>query len=208
MEKIKQITSKEREETMENELKIQATNEEIIELTEKQKYINLLKMAIEEGEISETQNLNEAIYLIDDIKISGDFDYGVRGLDHNVLLLDDQNWVDILQWGTIIVPETSSYVSDKSISELEEIGYHAVPLVENHKYTMEENDLQLINDLAKLKESAAALNTSVKESDAEKFSKLSPNQRQAILSELASQQHHSSEYHPNKPEIESPDFEI
>lgn len=34
---------------MENELKIQATNEEIIELTEKQKYINLLKMAIEEG---------------------------------------------------------------------------------------------------------------------------------------------------------------
>ena len=127
MEKIKQITSKEREETMENELKIQATNEEIIELTEKQKYINLLKMAIEEGEISETQNLNEAIYLIDDIKISGDFDYGVRGLDHNVLLLDDQNWVDILQWGTIIVPETSSYISDKSISELEEIGYHAVP---------------------------------------------------------------------------------
>lgn len=208
MEKIKQITSKEREETMENELKIQETNEEIIELTEKQKYINLLKMAIEEGEISATQNLNEAIYLIDDIKISGDFDYGVRGLDHNVLLLDDQNWVDILQWGTIIVPETSSYISDKSISELEEIGYHAVPLVENHKYTMEENDLQLINDLAKLKESAAALNTSVKEADAEKFSKLSPNQRQAILSELTSQQNHSSEYPSNKPEIESPDFEI
>ncbi|MDT2969063.1 hypothetical protein, partial [Lactococcus lactis] len=60
----------------------------------------------------------------------------------------------------------------------------------------------------KLKESAAALNTSVKETDAEKFSKLSPNQRQAILSELASQQNHSSEYHSNKPEIESPDFEI
>ena len=34
MEKIKQITSKEREETMVNELKIQASNEEIIELTE------------------------------------------------------------------------------------------------------------------------------------------------------------------------------
>lgn len=73
---------------------------------------------------------------------------------------------------------------------------------------VEENDLQLINDLAKLKESAAALNTSVKETDAEKFSKLSSNQRQAILLELTSKQHHSFEHPSNKSEIESPDFEI
>lgn len=73
---------------------------------------------------------------------------------------------------------------------------------------VEENDLQLINDLAKLKESAAALNTSVKETDAEKFSKLSSNQREAILLELTSKQLHSYEHPSNKSQIESPDFEI
>lgn len=95
-------------------------------------YIEELKQAISDGEINQTDNLAETIYQIDDIKISGDFDYGIRGVDHNVLTFDKYEWQDILEWGTVIVPETSSYISDTPVQELEDIGFNSLPVNDNH----------------------------------------------------------------------------
>lgn len=110
-----------------------------MENNEKQQYINLLREAINDGELSEATHLDETIYMIDSLKISGEFDYGIRGLDHNSLIFEDYSWADILQWGTLVVPETTSYISDLPISELENIGYHNIPLVDNHKYKIQDS---------------------------------------------------------------------
>lgn len=105
--------------------------------TDKEYYVSLIKEAIEDGSLTETELVSEAIYIIDDIKISGDFDCGIRGTDHNVLNLEDQNWSDILRWGTLVVPETESYISNTPIYELEALGYINIPLDANHKYQSE-----------------------------------------------------------------------
>lgn len=110
----------------------------ISQANSKQAYIDELKTYLKDGEFSETDDLNETIYIIDDLKISGDFDMGVRGLDHNSLIFDNQKWEDILTWGTVVVPETQSYISDKPIQELETQGFHSVPLNDNHIIKVEE----------------------------------------------------------------------
>ncbi|HHJ7970164.1 TPA: hypothetical protein ACQNF5_000759, partial [Streptococcus pyogenes] len=57
---------------------------------------------------------------------------GIRGYDHNELLLDNVTWEDILNWGTIIVPETKSYISNIHLAELDDLGYQMLPLNNNH----------------------------------------------------------------------------
>lgn len=89
-----------------------------------------VKRLIEDNEI--TKNIYEAIYMINDIMISGEFDYGCRGVDHNTLLYNDMTWDDVLNWGIVIVPETQTYISDASVMDLDEIGYERLPLNKNH----------------------------------------------------------------------------
>lgn len=96
----------------------------------KQEYIKTLKLAIKEGELTEAQDLEETIYVIDDLIISGDFDLGVRGLDHNCLIFEGMTWADVLQFGKVVIPETETYISDEAVDELETIGYSAMPLNE------------------------------------------------------------------------------
>lgn len=109
-------------------------------------YITELKSYINAGELNVTDNLNDTIYIIDDLKISGDFMDGVRGVDHNVLLTENAEWKDILQWGTVIVPETKTYISDKSIQTLDDLGLDKVPLNNNHKEPIQEsNDTPNLN---------------------------------------------------------------
>ncbi len=119
-------------------------------MTNKQRddYITELKSYINDGEINVTDNLNETIYIIDDLKISGDFMDGVRGVDHNVLLTENAEWKDILQWGTVIVPESKTYISDKPIQTLDDLGLDKVPLNNNHiiKEPIQENTKILNND--------------------------------------------------------------
>lgn len=79
-----------------------------------------------------TTNIEEAIYIIDNIYINGEFDYGIRGLDHNALLGEGYTWLDLLSHGTVIVPENSTYISDNIVEELEVIGYTRLPLNDNH----------------------------------------------------------------------------
>lgn len=122
-------------ESQANQLK---SKEKLTQDNNKQAYIDELKTYLKDGEFSETDDLNETIYIIDNLKISGDFDMGVRGLDHNSLIFDNQKWEDILTWGTVVVPETQSYISDKPIQELETHGFHSVPLNDNHIIKTEE----------------------------------------------------------------------
>ena len=43
-----------------------------------------------------TDNPKEALYAIDDILISGDFVDGLRGLDHNSLMIDGMEWENLI----------------------------------------------------------------------------------------------------------------
>ncbi|HHJ6938266.1 TPA: hypothetical protein ACQMT0_001848, partial [Streptococcus pyogenes] len=82
-------------------------------MNDKENYIKQLKqLVLEDDNLANGNGLEEAIYLIDDIVIYGGFYQGIRGYDHNELLLDNVTWEDILNWGTIIVPEIKSYISN------------------------------------------------------------------------------------------------
>lgn len=74
---------------------------------------------------------NEVIYKIDDITVYGGFDSGIRGVDHNVLISDDVSWEELIEWGTVVVPETQTYISDEIINEFEELGYNNLPVSSN-----------------------------------------------------------------------------
>ena len=78
-------------------------------------------------------NPYEVIYQIGDVKVYGEFDeYGNRGLDHNILKSDDISWEQIIEYGTVVVPETQTYISDEEISDFEELGYLRLPINNNH----------------------------------------------------------------------------
>lgn len=79
-----------------------------------------------------TENIHEAIYIIGGIYIDGEFDYGLRGLDHNALIHDGYGWVELLSYGTVIIPETLSYISDTPCNDLDELSYSRLPLNNNH----------------------------------------------------------------------------
>ena len=81
---------------------------------------------------STTENISETIYIIDGVYVDGEYDCGSRGLDHNALIGGGYGWVELLRHGTVIVPETLSYISDLPIIELNELGYERLPLNDNH----------------------------------------------------------------------------
>ncbi|MEN4326453.1 hypothetical protein [Streptococcus pyogenes] len=102
-------------------------------MNDKENYIKQLKqLVLEDDNLANGNGLEEAIYLIDDIVIYGGFYQGIRGYDHNELLLDNVTWEDILNWGTIIVPEIKSYISNIHLAELDDLGYQMLPLNSNH----------------------------------------------------------------------------
>lgn len=92
---------------------------------EKQQYLKYLNMLFQSNEIELTDNSNEAIYIIDDIMISGDFCDGIRGTDHNVLLNESFKTLEqISYYGIILVPETKTFFSNELSKYITEInGY-------------------------------------------------------------------------------------
>ena len=92
---------------------------------------NLLEL-LEEDETIRKGTLYEVIYEIDDIIIYGGFEAGYRGIDHNILKCDGVSWYDIIKWGIVVVPETTSYISNEPIEKYEYIGYKNLPLDNNH----------------------------------------------------------------------------
>ena len=85
-----------------------------------------------EDNLSYTENIHESFYYIGGKYVSGEFDCGSRGLDHNALIGCGYGWVELLSHGTVIVPETLSYISDLPITDLDELGYERLPLNDNH----------------------------------------------------------------------------
>lgn len=92
---------------------------------EKQRYLKFLNMLFQSNEIELTDNFNEAIFMIDDILISGDFCDGIRGVDHNVLLNETFKTLEqISYYGIILVPETETFFSNELSKYITEInGY-------------------------------------------------------------------------------------
>ena len=101
----------------------------MIEMANKQKVIDFINKMIEDEEIQTTENVLEAIFYSEQTGyIFGDFDCGIRGLDHNVLISKDDGieWQDVVAAGIIIVPETKTYISKIDHEDLEEVGYKRV----------------------------------------------------------------------------------
>lgn len=63
---------------------------------------------IEDGEFEATNSVYEALAILSDgTMISGDFDCGIRGLDHNALTTETEGWDDLHNAGVIrLVPES------------------------------------------------------------------------------------------------------
>ncbi|MFQ7233357.1 MAG: hypothetical protein ACLRPU_00675 [Enterococcus hulanensis] len=95
-------------------------------------YKAMLQEMVDEDELMKFGDEDEIIYQIDNLTIYGGFDYGIRGVDHNVLLDDGVEWRNVLEWGTVVVPETRSYISNTEINRFKELGYERLPLLDNH----------------------------------------------------------------------------
>ena len=94
--------------------------------------IKNIKELLNDDETLARGSATDIIYMIDDIKVFGGFDYGCRTVDHNILLDDGITWEDILNYGTVVVPETMSYISDDSNDAFDRLGYKRLDLNNNH----------------------------------------------------------------------------
>ena len=95
-------------------------------------YKHKLRELLRDDESLSIGYAGEEIYQIDEITVYGGFDLGMRGIDHNILLDQEVTWDDIMAWGTVIVPETRSYISDSEVPEFEAMAYERLPLNRNH----------------------------------------------------------------------------
>ena len=108
------------------------TTEDIAMDLKKEKYKLALESSLEECPENAVGSPHEIIYKIDDLIIYGGYCDGIRGTDHTFLLEDDMSWQEVLEMGTLCVPETSSYISNETLPEFEEIGWSQLPLDNNH----------------------------------------------------------------------------
>ena len=95
-------------------------------------YKHKLRELLRDDESLSTGYQGEEIYQIDEIKVYGGFDLGLRGIDHNILLDREVTWDDIMAWGTVVVPESHTYISDSEVPEFEAMDYQRLPLNRNH----------------------------------------------------------------------------
>lgn len=97
------------------------------------KIINYLNELLADGSITLTSDPEESIYYHEAIGfIWGEFDCGIRGLDHNGLVSEDINITDLMENGVLVVPENKTYISNEKISFFENIGFDRLPLKNNH----------------------------------------------------------------------------
>lgn len=95
----------------------------------------LLALISEEAYVL-TDNIEQAVYIIDDIKIDGwegfYSPHTPRSLDHSTFLFDNVSWEDILSFGIVVVPEAKTYICDNDNIELNNLGYSRLDLNNNH----------------------------------------------------------------------------
>lgn len=98
----------------------------------KQEFIEeLLEIANEDPTFAEGK-MDEIIYMIDDHVFFGGYEDGIRGIDHDTLKFANNSWENIIKWGTIVVPELKTYISDNEVTLLNNNGYNRVPTGESH----------------------------------------------------------------------------
>lgn len=91
-----------------------------------------LEEMLQDDELMAYGNDDEVIYKIDDLTVYGGFEQGIRGVDHNILISDEVDWEDLIEWGTVVVPETKTYISDEQLEEFEDLGFSNLPTNSNH----------------------------------------------------------------------------
>ena len=101
-------------------------------MDQKEQFKIYLQEMLNEDETMAVGLENEVIYKIDNLTVFGGFEMGIRGVDHAALLMDGVSWADIINWGTLVVPETETYISDHPIQEFENMGFQILPSNENH----------------------------------------------------------------------------
>ena len=74
----------------------------------------------------------QEIYQIDEITVYGGFEMGLRSVDHQILLEPEVTWDNLMTWGTVISPESQTYISDSEVPEFEAMDYQRLPLNRNH----------------------------------------------------------------------------
>lgn len=98
----------------------------------KEEYKQKLKELIAEDETLACGAPNEILYIVDNVVIFGGYELGARSVDHNILEFDDVSWEEILEWGTLAVPETKTYISDSIVPFFEEMEYKRLPTNKNY----------------------------------------------------------------------------
>ena len=97
------------------------------------KIINYLDDLLSDGSLTLTSDPEEAIYYHEAIGfIWGEFDCGIRGLDHNGLVSEEITITDLMENGILIVPESMVYISNEQNQIFENIGFGRLPLESNH----------------------------------------------------------------------------
>lgn len=97
------------------------------------KIINYLNELLADGSLTLTSDPEESIYYHEAIGfIWGEFDCGIRGLDHNGLVSEDINITDLMENGVLVVPEQQTYISNEKLSIFEDISFERLPLESNH----------------------------------------------------------------------------
>lgn len=97
------------------------------------KIINYLNDLLSDGSITLTSDPEEAIYYHEAIGfIWGEFDCGLRGLDHNGLVSEEITITDLMKNGVLVVPENMTYISNEKLSIFEDISFERLPLESNH----------------------------------------------------------------------------
>ena len=93
---------------------------------------NLFQLIKEDEELTFTDNFNEAIYIINGKFVSGNFYGSIRTVDHKELLKDGYSWKNIVDFGTILSPETKTAIGDKDKELCLANGYEILPLYINN----------------------------------------------------------------------------
>lgn len=113
----------------------------------KQAYISYLKELVNQNEELQFTNLDEVIYIIEDLHLGGGFHKGKRSIDHWVLLdkglvAQGVTWENVLNWGVLVVPETKLYVSNAVYTPLDMLGYSPLPVDSNPIVGFKEEDYE------------------------------------------------------------------
>ena len=90
---------------------------------------------IESGDLETTSNINEALAILSDgTLISGEFDCGIRGLDHNGLLDAGETWDSLHNCNIVrLVPESETAL----INQDQQLNDIQLALLSDSEYAIE-----------------------------------------------------------------------